>query len=132
MNLRLPGKLLTILNLHIAGVAVLALLNLFLLGKLIFAWHDANAQHPEIVQQEQLTYKALELQTVPLRGLSGKVELARTDAANFYRTVFPPPIPPSLLNWETRGEERCAPHPRAVHAIPGTRGAGRDSNGYCA
>jgi type IV pilus assembly protein PilO len=89
MNLRLPGKLLSILNLHIAGVAVLALLNLFFLGKLILAWHDAHAQQPEIVQQQQLAYKALEVQTVPLRGLPGKVELARTGAADFYSHRIP-------------------------------------------
>jgi type IV pilus assembly protein PilO len=84
-----PGSLLTVLNLHIVGLVVLAALNLFLVAKLALAWHDAHAQQPEVVQEQQLAYKALELQTVPLRGLTGKVEEARTDAGSFYAQRIP-------------------------------------------
>ena len=48
-----------------------------------------NSQRPEVVQQEKLAYKALELQAAPLRGLPGKVELARTDAGKFYELRIP-------------------------------------------
>ncbi|HVJ09127.1 MAG TPA: GspMb/PilO family protein [Acidisarcina sp.] len=89
MKLRLPENVLTGLNLHIAGVVLLAALNLFLAARLALAWHNANAQRPEVVQEQQLAYKTLELQTAPLRGLSGKVEQARSDADKFYAQRIP-------------------------------------------
>lgn len=89
MKARLPGKLLTALNLHIAGAALLAGLNLFLAARLAIAWHDAHAGRPEVVQEQQLAYKTLELQTTPLRGLTGKVEHARLDASQFYAQRIP-------------------------------------------
>ena len=54
MKTRLPGNLATVLNLHLAGLALLVIVNLFLLTKLAIAWHDANSQRPEVVQQEKL------------------------------------------------------------------------------
>jgi type IV pilus assembly protein PilO len=89
MKARLPGNLLTILNLHIIGLVVLAALNLFLAARLALAWHGAHAEQPEVVQEQQLAYKAMEMQTVPLRGLTGKVEQARTDAGTFYAQRIP-------------------------------------------
>jgi len=89
MKTRLPGNLATVLNLHIAGLALLVLVNLFLLVKLGIAWHDAHSQQPEVVEQEKLAYKALELQAAPLRGLPGKVDVARTDAGKFYGQRVP-------------------------------------------
>lgn len=89
MKTRLPENVMTILNLHIMGLVMLAALNLVLASKLALAWHDANAQEPEVVQEQQFAYKALELQIIPLRGLTGKVERARTDADNFYQQRIP-------------------------------------------
>jgi type IV pilus assembly protein PilO len=89
MKTRLPGNLATVLNLHLAGLALLVIVNLFLLTRLAIAWHDAHSQRPEVVEQQKLAYKALELQAAPLRGLSGKVELARTDAGKFYEQRIP-------------------------------------------
>ncbi len=89
MKTRLPGNLATVLNLHLAGLALLVLVNLFLLTKLAIAWHDAHSQRPEVVAEEKLAYKALELQAAPLRGLPGKVDMARTDADKFYKERIP-------------------------------------------
>lgn len=89
MKTRLPGNLATVLNLHLVGLALLMIVNLFLLTRLAIAWHDAHSQRPEVVEQEKLAYKALELQAAPLRGLPGKVELARTDAGKFYDQRIP-------------------------------------------
>lgn len=89
MKTRLPGNLATILNLHIAGVVILAVLNLFLLTRLALAWHSAHADNPEAIAEQRFEYKTLELQTAPLRGLSGKVDLARTDADKFYTQRIP-------------------------------------------
>ena len=50
MKTRLPGNLATVLNLHLAGLALLVIVNLFLLTKLAIAWHDANSQRPEVVR----------------------------------------------------------------------------------
>ena len=89
MKPRLPKNIMTILNLHIVGLLLLAALNLFLAARLALAWHDANAQNPEVVQEQQLAFKALELQTLPLRGLTAKVEQARADAGKFYGQRIP-------------------------------------------
>ena len=132
MKTRLPGNLATVLNLHLAGLALLVIVNLFLLTKLAIAWHDANSQRPEVVQQEKLAYKALELQAAPLRGLPGKVELARTDAGKFYELRIPAnysSIAAELGTLAVKNER--SPHTRAIHSIACTRRPGRDSHGCC-
>ncbi len=118
MKTRLPGNLATVLNLHLAGLALLVIVNLFLLTKLAIAWHDANSQRPEVVQQEKLAYKALELQAAPLRGLPGKVELARTDAGKFYELAHSRELfLDRRRTRHTRGQEWRSPHTRAIHSI---------------
>lgn len=86
-NLR---KLLTFLNLHIAGVIVLLGLNLFLLTRLFFAWHAASSDQSAEYDSQHLTYVQLQSQMSHLQGLPEKVDQARTDAGDFYDKRFAP------------------------------------------
>ncbi|HLH33582.1 MAG TPA: hypothetical protein VKX41_02845 [Alloacidobacterium sp.] len=80
-NLR---RLLTLLNLHIAGVVVLLGLNLFLLTRLFVAWHAASSDQSADYNSEHMTYVQLQSQMSRLEGLPQKVDQARLDADKFY------------------------------------------------
>jgi hypothetical protein len=83
------GNLLSLLNLHIAGVALLLILNLVLGVRLFLAWSTLRAAGPEQIQQRQTAYRALQLEMSPLKGLPQKVDLSRTKADEFYAARFP-------------------------------------------
>ncbi len=85
----LRGNLLSLLNLHIAGVALLLILNLVLGVRLFLAWSTLRAASAEQLQQQQTAYRALQLEMSPLRGLPQKVALSRTQADDFYAARFP-------------------------------------------
>jgi type IV pilus assembly protein PilO len=86
---RLSRNLLSLLNLHIAGAALLLILNLVLGVRLFLAWNTLRAAGPEQLQQRQIAYRALQLEMSPLRGLPQKVDLSRTQAGEFYDARFP-------------------------------------------
>jgi type IV pilus assembly protein PilO len=83
------SNLLSLLNLHIAGAALLLILNLVLGVRLFLAWSSLRAAGPEQLQQQQTAYRALQLEMSPLRGLPQKVDLSRTQADQFYAARFP-------------------------------------------
>ncbi len=85
----LRGNLLSLLNLHFAGVALLLILNLVLGVRLFLAWSTLRASSAEQLQQHQTAYRALQLEMSPLRGLPQKVALSRTQADEFYTARFP-------------------------------------------
>jgi type IV pilus assembly protein PilO len=87
MNLR---RLFSLLNLHLAGVAVLLVLNLVLLMRLFFAWHDASSDKSEEYGSLHMTYMQLQAQMSHLQGLPQKVDQARTDADKFFDQRFAP------------------------------------------
>jgi hypothetical protein len=82
-------NLLSILNLHFAGVVLLLILNLVLAVRLFLAWSTLRASSAEQLQQQQSAYRALQLEMSPLRGLPQKVVLSRTQADEFYTARFP-------------------------------------------
>ena len=86
---KFSGNLLSFLNLHIAGVALLLILNLVLGVRFFLAWNTLRAAGPEQLQQKQTAYRALQLEMSPLRGLPQKVDLSRTQADDFYAARFP-------------------------------------------
>jgi type IV pilus assembly protein PilO len=83
------ANLLSLLNLHIAGVALLLILNLVLGVRLFLAWNTLRSASVDELQQRQTTYRALQLEMSPLRGLPQKVDLSRTQADEFYAARFP-------------------------------------------
>jgi type IV pilus assembly protein PilO len=83
------SRLLTPLNLHIAAVAVLVVINLVLLTRLLLAWHTLHADRPEEVRQQQAMLRTTELETRPLRELPAKVQTSAKDADHFYSARMP-------------------------------------------
>lgn len=81
--------LLTRLNIYYAGIAVLALVNLYLLIHIVFAWQAATGQNDAAVEQQTVAMKTAEIAKRPLEGLDAKLALATTDANEFYRQRLP-------------------------------------------
>ena len=83
------SKLVSLLNLHFAGIALLLVLNLVLAVRLFLAWSTLRHASADQLQQQQTAYRALQLEMTPLRGLPQKVSLSRTQASDFYSARFP-------------------------------------------
>lgn len=77
-------KLFTFLNLHIAGVFILLGLNLFLLTRLVLAWHAIGSDQSAQYDAKHMTYVQLQAQMSRLQGLPQKVDVARKDADKFF------------------------------------------------
>lgn len=77
------------LNLHWAGVGVLALVNLYLLVQMFVLWHEASDYDANAMAQQRATLKAAEAAAQPLRGLDAKVLDATTQSDKFYKDRFP-------------------------------------------
>jgi type IV pilus assembly protein PilO len=86
---RLRGNLFSLLNLHIAGVALLSILILVLGVRLFLAWSTLRSSGGDQLQQQQAAYRALQIEMSPLKGLPQKVSLSRTQADHFYAARFP-------------------------------------------
>ncbi len=80
---------LSLLNLHIAGVTLLLLLNLVLGVRLFLAWSTLHSANADQLQQQRTAYRALQLEMSPLKGLPQKVDVSRTQANDFYAARFP-------------------------------------------
>ena len=82
-------NLFSLLNLHIAGVALLLILNLVLGVRLFLAWNTLRSASVDQLEQRQTALRALQLEMSPLRGLPQKVDVSRTQAQEFYSARFP-------------------------------------------
>jgi type IV pilus assembly protein PilO len=87
--IKLPTGAFTQLNLHIAGVALLAILNILLLVQLGLALRDLGSSREDRLQRAQLQLAQLRAQTARLNGLPEKVDLSRKDADKFYAHRIP-------------------------------------------
>jgi len=74
----------SLLNLHFAAVAVLAIANVVLLVQLVLAWHTLHAARPEQIAQLQQQQRVAELQAMPLRDLPAKLQESTQGAEHFY------------------------------------------------
>jgi type IV pilus assembly protein PilO len=81
--------LMTLLNLHIAGVAVLGLVNLYLLVHMAFTWSAANHQNEAALADQTVAMKTAEMAKRPLEGLDEKLVDATKDADRFYQKRLP-------------------------------------------
>ena len=88
----------TLLNLHIAGVAVLGLVNLYLLAHMAFAWSAANSQNAQALADQRVAMETAKIAKRPLEGLDEKLAQATTDSDRFYRQRLP------FANSEVAGE----------------------------
>src|SRR5579875_1348746 len=75
-------ELVSLRNLHFAGVAVLVLVNLYLLAHIFFAWSAASSQNADALEQQTIAMK-------PLEGLDQKLALATENADKFYQQRLP-------------------------------------------
>jgi type IV pilus assembly protein PilO len=81
--------LMTALNLHLAGVALLALLDLYLVIHLVFVWQALSANNAEALDQQHVQLIAAQLAAKPLRGLDKKLVASTRDANVFYQARLP-------------------------------------------
>jgi type IV pilus assembly protein PilO len=82
-------RLATLLNLHIAGVVVLGLVNLYLLAHMAFAWRAANSENAQALADQTIAMKTAEIARQPLEGLDEKLAQATKDADKFYKQRLP-------------------------------------------
>ncbi len=75
---------------HVAGFVVLLLLAIGLAVPLGMDWAATNSHSSDVLAGKQIQLRALELQTVPLRGLDGRVEKTRDQMMSFYDKRIPP------------------------------------------
>ena len=81
--------LLTRLNLYYAGVGVLALVNVYLLVHMAFAWRAASGQDANAIAQQTVAMKTAEIAKRPLEGLDAKLAQATADADKFSERRLP-------------------------------------------
>jgi hypothetical protein len=96
MNFQLDPKwkdrsatFLTPLPLHIAGVLVLAALNIYLAVHMAFAFNTVRSNNDDALGRQTLQMKAAEIAARPLRGLDEKLAIAENDQAKFYSDRLP-------------------------------------------
>ncbi len=81
--------LLTLLNVHFAGVVLLGLVNLYLLAHMAFAWQAANSQNAAALADQTVAMKTAEIAKQPLEGLDEKLAQATKDSDRFYLQRLP-------------------------------------------
>jgi len=81
--------LITATNLHFAGVAVLAILVLYLVVHMIFVWQALSARNDAALSQQSVEMRAAVIAAQPLRGLDEKLVKSTADADAFYATRLP-------------------------------------------
>jgi hypothetical protein len=82
-------KLGTLRNLHIAGVMVLGLVNLYLLAHMAFAWRAANSDNAAALADQTIARETAKIARQPLEGLDEKLAQATKDADKFYKQRLP-------------------------------------------
>ncbi len=89
---RLPERLrplLTLVNLHYAGAALLLLLNLILGASIFSAWRATSDSGAEALAQQQTALTTARLQARPLEGLDTKLVTATQQSDLFYDRRLP-------------------------------------------
>jgi type IV pilus assembly protein PilO len=81
--------MITTMNLHFGGVAVLVLLDLYLIIHLIFVWQGLSANNADALDQQRVQLIAAQMAAKPLRGLDTKLVASTEDADTFYQTRLP-------------------------------------------
>lgn len=77
------------LNLYYAGVALVALVNLYLLAQIGFSWSASHSRNEAALAEQRVALKTAEIATKPLEGLDGKLTKATEQADAFYQKRLP-------------------------------------------
>lgn len=107
---------LTPLNLYYAGIALLALVGLYLLVQIAFTWSTASNQDSAALEQQAIQLKAAEIATKPLEGLDQKLVAATRDADGFYDNRLPTSYSEVLAELGALTKERGVKLTRAQYA----------------
>ena len=86
---RRTRELLTALNLHWAGVALLGLICLYLLTGMAFAYQRAKSQDANALAAQHVALETARIQEQPLEGLDTKLGAATKKADEFYLERLP-------------------------------------------
>lgn len=90
MNVRERSRdWLTPLNLHYAGLAVVLLVNVYLLIQMGILWRQVKDQDADAMASQQVALKTAEIQARPLEGLDVKLARASGEADRFYADRLP-------------------------------------------
>lgn len=81
--------LMTRQNLYYAAIALLALVNLYLLVQIAFTWRTAHSQDDSALERQTVAMKTAEIAKKPLEGLDDKLTAATVDADQFYARRLP-------------------------------------------
>jgi len=73
-----------LLNLHIAAVALLAIVNLVLVVQLVLAWNTLRRDGPEQLELRRIELRTAQLQAKPLKNLPQRVADSTKGAEHFY------------------------------------------------
>lgn len=82
-------SMMTAMNLHFAGVALLVLLDLYLIVHLIFVWQGLSSNNAAAIDDQHVQLIAAQLAAKPLRGLDKKLVASTEDADAFYQQRLP-------------------------------------------
>ena len=77
------------LNLHFGALAMLGLLNLYLLVHVAILWHQAKGTDADAIARQQVALKTAQIAAQPLEGLDVKLTRANGDADTFYQERLP-------------------------------------------
>jgi hypothetical protein len=106
----------TLLNLHIAGVVVLALVNLYLLVHMAVAWHGATSDNAAALADQTIAMKTADIARQPLEGLDEKLTQATKDADKFYKQRLPFSISEVVAELGTLEKKQGVKQLRATYA----------------
>jgi type IV pilus assembly protein PilO len=79
----------TELNLHLAGLCLLLLLNVYLVAHLALTWQAERTQGPEAIAQQRISARAADIAAAPLRGLDEKLAASTEQADGFTQRRLP-------------------------------------------
>ena len=82
-------SMMTAMNLHFTGVALLVLLDLYLIVHLIFVWQGLRSNNADAIDQQHVQLIAAQLAAKPLRGLDKKLVGSTQEADAFYQQRLP-------------------------------------------
>jgi len=115
------------LNLHFAGVGLLALVNVYLLAHMAFLWQSASSNDAQAVAQQQIALKTAQIAAQPLRGLDAKLEQATAGSDKFYEQRLPATVSEVLaelgaLTKKQQGVHLIRSQDVYVPVLPGSAG----------
>lgn len=82
-------QLLTVVNLHFAGVAALSVVDLYLLVHLLFVWQALGASGQDAISQQRTMLTAAHIAAKPLDGIDAKLAASSEGADAFYAHRLP-------------------------------------------